>query len=204
MIELTDISNEFSELKKRRQALFDRLYRSHFTPLCNKAREMLKQKAEAGTWVNGTPENEYLIQDDFYIVDLVSEAFTNLFVKINEFETVADMGIFLQLEATRLCNVLITEVQLKQSCTEELQYWALLNDQKSLEEMLKKQVLQSIYREIELMPSHRKEIFERIFFNEQPTDIVAMQMGFERKFVQNQKLKAIRYLKKGLIKKLAY
>jgi RNA polymerase sigma factor (sigma-70 family) len=68
-------------------------------------------------------------------------------------------------------------------------------------EILRVELLQEIYEEIEELPGRCKEIFKMIFIQGLSTDIIGEQLGISLQTVRTQKARAIGLIRTQLLKK---
>jgi RNA polymerase sigma-70 factor (ECF subfamily) len=68
-------------------------------------------------------------------------------------------------------------------------------------EILRAEVVQEIYREIEELPDKCGQIFKMIFLENLPTDQIAEKMGINVQTVRTQKARAISLIRTALLKK---
>jgi len=68
-------------------------------------------------------------------------------------------------------------------------------------EILRAEVVQEIYREIEELPGKCGQIFKMIFLENLPTDQIAERMGINVQTVRTQKARAISLIRTALLKK---
>ncbi len=67
-------------------------------------------------------------------------------------------------------------------------------------EMLRVELLEEIFKEVENLPSQCRNIFERLFFKGQSTETIARDLSLSINTVRAQKGRAIRLLKSRLLK----
>ena len=157
------------------------LFGLHFRPLCYFAESIVQSKAEAE--------------------DIAVESFLKFLDKKQHFDSLPHIKSFL-FTTVRNASVdfLRKEKVRKQNCE---QFSILLTgEENSYEsEMITAQLIQTIYAEMEKLPTQCRNVFKSIYMEGKSTSKIASEMGIKPQTVLNQKIKAIRMLRLFLTRK---
>ena len=137
--------------------------------------------------------------------DIVSEIFLKSFEKRSQFASINSLKAFLYISVRNAClNYL--QAQKRQATTlQQLEYLAdlelvaLPNDVQN--EVLLAEIIQAIHLEIDELPDKCGVIFKKIFFEGQPTNTIAHELGINVQTVRTQKARAIQLVKTGLLRR---
>lgn len=136
--------------------------------------------------------------------DIVAESFEKAWGRRQEFQTLENLKAFLY-RIVRNASLNYAESQkLHRAHHEQLRY--LSNDEpeqgEALErEILRVELLQEIYQEIENLPDRCGEIFKLLFIHNQTTAQIAAQLSINAQTVRTQKARAIQLIKIELLRK---
>lgn len=162
------------------KAVFDR----YFQPLCLFSKRITGQLA--------TSE------------DLVTDAYVNLMNRRADFEVLAQCKKYLYTSVYNASvNVTLAE-QRHQAAHNQLRYLALQGNEPDDvldNEILRAELLQEIYAEIENLPDRCRQIFKMIFVDGLPNETIAEKLSINTQTVRSQKARAIQLLRTSLLKK---
>ena len=136
--------------------------------------------------------------------DIVAESFEKAWGRRQEFQALENLKAFLY-RIVRNASLNYTESQkLHRTHHEQLRY--LSNNEpeqgEALErEILRVELLQEIYQEIENLPDRCGQIFKLLFIHNQTTDQIAAQLSISAQTVRTQKARAIQLIKIELLRK---
>jgi len=132
--------------------------------------------------------------------DIVSEAFTKLWQRHEEFQTEEHIKAFLFVTTRNASLNYLRHIQRKTASQSELSYLQRdKDDQDVITDMIEGELLRRIYPLIETLPNKCKTIFKLIYFEDASTDEVAEKLHITPRNVLNQKRRAIQLLKKKLL-----
>jgi len=162
------------------RTVFQRLYR----PLCHYAESITGHAAAAE--------------------DLVQECVIKSWARRNIFLTFLDLQRFLYRIVHNAAVDYTRATRRHQLAHMEMQYMdvdgAAMDD--SLDnEILRAELLQEIYTEIDQLPGRCKQIFKMIFFDGLSTDQIAAQLSLNTQTVRTQKARALQLLRIQLLEK---
>jgi len=156
------------------------LYHLHYRALCYFAEQLVSDKQEAE--------------------DIAVESFIKLLQKKTDFNNLSDIKSFLYTTTRNACFDLLRKNKVKDKSNRELEYLAQPDDQFGEAEMITAKVLQTIYAEMENLPSQCRKVFTSIFIEGKTTAAIAEEMGISSQTVLNQKSKALQTLRFALYK----
>ncbi|MDO6430248.1 sigma-70 family RNA polymerase sigma factor [Flavitalea sp. BT771] len=136
--------------------------------------------------------------------DIVAESFEKAWARRLEFNTLENLKAFLY-HIVRNASLNYTESQKRhRSHHEQIRY--LSNHEPQLPEALEREILrvellQEIYQEIENLPDRCGQIFKLLFIHHQTTQEIADQLSINVQTVRSQKARAIQLIKTELLRK---
>ncbi|WP_443937788.1 RNA polymerase sigma factor [Pedobacter sp. MW01-1-1] len=142
-----------------------------------------------------------ILADSDEAEDIVADCFLKLWKKRNDFSEQQHIKAFLYIAAKNACLNYLQHLKVRSSSQEQLLLQLGSTEDTIVNSIIKSEILQSIYREIEELPDKMKEIFKLIYFENESTDKIADKLGLSVQTVRNQKTKAIQLLKNSLLKK---
>jgi len=132
--------------------------------------------------------------------DITTETFVKLWRLQANFENLNNIKAFLYITSRNACFDHFRKLQRQRSGQKEILY--LLRSENEVEnEMIDAEVFGELSRQIEDLPFSCRRVFELIYFNNLTTSEIAEKMGISAQNVLNQKAKAIRILRSGLLSK---
>lgn len=136
--------------------------------------------------------------------DIVADSFGKAWGRRGEYPTMDNLKAFLY-RAVRNASINYIEAQRRhQSHHEQILY--ITKDDKTSEEAMEREILrvellQEIYNEIDSLPEKCRQIFKLLFIYEQTTEQVARQLSINMQTVRSQKARAIQLIKTELLRK---
>jgi RNA polymerase sigma-70 factor (family 1) len=136
--------------------------------------------------------------------DIVAEAFTKAWARRRDFEAIDNGKAFLYT-IVRNASLNFTAAA-RQHQQAHLQIAYLEGQEKELEpalerEILRVELLQEIYEEMDNLPDRCGQVFKRIFIYGQSTEQIAAELGMSPQTVRTQKARAIRLIQIELLRK---
>ncbi|MBO9200973.1 MULTISPECIES: RNA polymerase sigma-70 factor [Niastella] len=141
-----------------------------------------------------------LVKDKEQAEDIVSEAFTKLWQRHENFQTEDHIKAFLFVATRNASLNYLRHIQRRTASQSELSYLQKdKDDQDIITDIIEGELLRKIYPLIETLPNKCKTIFKLIYFEDASTDEVAEKLHITPRNVLNQKRRAIQLLKKRLL-----
>jgi len=164
-----DLINEF---KKGDPQAFSSYFHLHYRPLCYFAAQL----------VNSQQDGE----------DIVKDTFVKLWQKHTDFDSSQNIKAFLYISTRNACLNFLRHLQVKESSRKELIY---LEEEKGeelvLNQMIRAELMQEIYSEIEKLPERRREVFKMAYLEGMKNEEIADQMNISIHTVKEHKGKAL-------------
>jgi RNA polymerase sigma-70 factor (family 1) len=132
--------------------------------------------------------------------DITTETFIKLWRLHANFESLNNIKAFLYITSRNACFDYFRKLQRQRSGQKEILY-LLRSEHDVKNEMIEAEVFGEISRQITDLPISCRRVFELIYFNNLTTSEIAEKMGISAQNVLNQKAKAIRVLRSGLLSK---
>ncbi|MCC6290397.1 MAG: RNA polymerase sigma-70 factor [Chitinophagaceae bacterium] len=175
-------SNNIIELFHRKDEGATRyIYNSFYRSLCYYAQGILHNNQEAE--------------------DIVVDAFVKLLHKRKDFYQIKDIKAFLYTATRNACIDFLRKQKRHEYLHNEIEYLtahAMVADDMDI---VNAEVLATLYREIENLPTQCSAVFKLLFFQRLTTGQAATQLNISAKTVLNQKGKAIQLLRKAFLQK---
>ena len=157
-------------------AAFNAFFSQYYRPLCFFAEQLLGDMAEAE--------------------DIVKDSYMKLWNKRADFHHPKSIKSFLYTTTRNASLNFLRHLKVKNSFQQEMCY---LDDQKGdeliLQQMIRTELLQSVYHEIEKLPEKRQQVFRMIFFEGLKNDEIAERLGISVFTVKEHKAKALAQLR---------
>lgn len=152
------------------------LHRMHYRSLCYFCEKLLTNRAESE--------------------DIAEESFLKMLQRNAGFHSLAQIKSFLFTTARNACIDQIRRKRAEAKGLKEIEYFQT-DDLSAFSEMevVKAQLLQTIYAEMENLPGQCKRIFKSVFVEGKNTATIAAELGLKSQTVLNQKIKALRLLR---------
>jgi RNA polymerase sigma-70 factor (ECF subfamily) len=158
------------------QQAFAVIFRLHYRPLCYFAAQLVKELSEAE--------------------DIVKDSFVKLWGKYADFDNAQTIKSFLYITTRNACLNSLRHEQVKNTVHKELAY--LENDrghELMLNQLIRLELMQEIYNEIEKMPEKRREVFKLSFIEGMKNAEIAQHLNLSIFTVKEHKAKALAYLR---------
>ena len=168
-----DLIKEFQEGDPH---AFTYFFQLHYRPLCYFASQL----------VGNQPDAE----------DIVKDTYVKLWQKHTDFATPQNIKAFLYITTRNACLNFLRHIQVKESSRKELLY---LEEEKGQEliinQMIRAELMQEIYTEIEKLPEKRRMVFKLAYLEGLKNDEIADQMRISIHTVKEHKGKALQFLR---------
>jgi RNA polymerase sigma-70 factor (ECF subfamily) len=174
----------FNAFHRGEEAAIQAVYQIHFKPLCFFAQRIVADKEDAE--------------------DIVTNIFIKMLGKRDEFENLSNVKSFLYLATKNTCLNHLRDSQRHEAAHKQIRFLNAEGDENENaidEEMMRFEVLQAIYAEIEKLPGRRKEIFKLLFIEGLSTNQVSERLKISVQTVRTQKARALLLIKSELLKK---
>jgi len=136
--------------------------------------------------------------------DIVAEAFEKAWARRQDFQALENLKAFLYRVVRNASINLTVATRTHRQAHAKIEYVAKqeVEDEPALErEMLRVELLQEIYEEIENLPDRCGQVFKLIFLHGKSTEEIGAQLGINPQTVRTQKARAIQLIKTQLLKK---
>lgn len=170
-----------AEFKRGDQPALDYLFRLYYNALCFFA--------------------ERLIQDRPAAEDIVTDTFMKLWERHTDFETQLNIKAFLYITTRNACLNFLKQVQRHANSKNELAYLSAQDEDHTLNEIIRTEVLQELYEEIENLPTQCRKIFKMSYQHGLKNHEIAEKLQISPNTVKNQKVRAIQLLRVRLLKR---
>ena len=162
--------------RKGDQQAFAVFFRLHYRPLCYFAAQFVQELPDAE--------------------DIVKESFIKLWGKHADFDNAQTIKSFLYITTRNACLNFLRHVQIKNTVHKEMAYLEENRCQElMLNQLIRLELMQEIYNEIEKMPEKRREVFKMAYIDGMKNDEIAQQLGLSIFTVKEHKAKALAYLR---------
>lgn len=142
-----------------------------------------------------------LINDKQEAEDIVASCFAKLWERRSTFETADHIKSFLYQSCRNACLDYLRHLKVKTTVQDQFYKQLLDSEETILLQIIRSEILDELNREIELLPDNYREVFKRLYFDQQKTDEIAMQLGLSVQTVRNYKTRAVELLKTAMIKR---
>jgi RNA polymerase sigma-70 factor (ECF subfamily) len=170
--------NEYTiqEFNNGDQQAFAAVFRIYYRPLCYFATQLVNDPGEAE--------------------DIVKDSFVKLWHKHTNFDNEQTIKSFLYITTRNACLNFLRHVKVKDTVHRELVYLEEGRGQElMLNQLIRLEMMQEIYNEIEKMPEKRREVFKLAYLEGMKNEDIANQMGLSIFTVKEHKAKALSYLR---------
>lgn len=158
------------------QQAFAAVFRIFYRPLCYFATQLVNDAGEAE--------------------DIVKDSFVKLWHKHTDFDNEQTIKSFLYITTRNACLNFLRHVKVKDTVHRELVYLEEGRGQElMLNQLIRLEMMQEIYNEIEKMPEKRREVFKLAYLEGMKNEDIANQMGLSIFTVKEHKAKALSYLR---------
>lgn len=178
--DLKEESNWIASLARGEETALAHFFRLHQKSLGYFALRMIDEQAEAE--------------------DIVAGCFVKLWERRTDFEDARKLKSFLFVSCRNACLNHLRRLKVK-SAAQQAYYEELeASSEDVLYKIVESEVLQAMHREIELLPENYREVFKRIYFEQQKTDEIAVELGINVQTVRNYKNRSVELLKAAMLK----
>ncbi|QEC40623.1 RNA polymerase sigma-70 factor [Pseudobacter ginsenosidimutans] len=177
---MTDI-NDFDDnlipaFRQGDQQAFTVFFRQYYRPLCFFAEQLLGSMSDAE--------------------DIVKDSYLKLWNKRTAFDQPQSIKSFLYTATRNASLNHLRHQKVKNNFQKEMHY---LDDQKGdelvLQQMIRSELMRSIYQEIEKLPEKRQQVFRMIYFDGLKNEEIAEKLGISVFTVKEHKAKALAQLR---------
>lgn len=155
---------------------FSHFFHLHYRPLCYFAAQL----------VGNQPDGE----------DIVKDTYVKLWQKHPDFATPQNIKAFLYITTRNACLNALRHMQVKESSRKELSYLeADRGPELIVNQMIRAELMQEIYAEIEKLPEKRREVFKLSYLEGMKNDEIATHMNISIHTVKEHKGKALQFLR---------
>jgi RNA polymerase sigma-70 factor (family 1) len=136
--------------------------------------------------------------------DIVAEAFVKAWDRRQDFETMDNCKAFLYRVVRNASINFAVATRQHRLAHAQIEYVAKqdVEDEPALQrEILRVELLQEIYEEIDNLPGRCREIFKLIFIHGRSNEEIAAQLSIDPQTVRSQKFRAIQLIKTELLRK---
>jgi RNA polymerase sigma-70 factor (family 1) len=163
------------------QKAINYIYNTHFRPLCYFACQLINNKEEAE--------------------DIIVETFIKLLRKRNDFNKLTSVKKFLYTVTRNACFDFLKHVQRKTASHKEIMHLMDKDEDFIQSRIIKAELLQLIFNEVEQLPNIRKKIFKLIFVEGLTTAEIAETLDISVDTVRVQKSRALHSIRTAILKK---
>lgn len=142
-----------------------------------------------------------LIQDDAEAEDIVSNCFVKLWKSEHEVKSMESVKAFLYITCRNACFDYLRKLKVRTASQQEYYNQLEASDETILLRIIKTEVLDSLEKEIALLPDKCKKVFHMLYFEQKKIPEIMQALGLNEKAVRYQKAKAIELLKTSMLKK---
>ncbi|WP_109699273.1 RNA polymerase sigma-70 factor [Chitinophaga deserti] len=155
---------------------FNAFFREHYKPLCFFASQLTGDTAAAE--------------------DAVKDSFVKLWDQRANFSHPKSIKSFLYTATRNTCLNLLRHQKVKEHFREEIQYLeGQAADEPVLQEMIRTELMQQIYKEIAQLPEKRQQVFRMVFMEGMSHEEIAERLGISVFTVKEHKAKALAQLR---------
>src|SRR5690606_15155900 len=159
---------------------FSRIYHTYYRPLCYFAFSLTRDRVQAE--------------------DIVSESLSKLWQRRNAFDHEKQIKAFLYTTVRNASLNFLKSLQIRTQVHEQLLYKAEHKDDYVITEIIKAQLLNYIYDEVEKLPDRLRVVFEKIFIEGRSTSEIAEELDMPVQSVRNAKTRSLAILRQTLQK----
>ena len=168
--------NIIDEFKRGDSGAFAVFFHLHYRPLCYFAAQLVGDQSEAE--------------------DIVKDTFVKLWHKHRDFESPENIKAFLYITTRNAGLNYIRHLQVKDAFRKELAYLGEgKGEELVLNQLIRAELLQKIYNEIEKMPEKRREVFKLAYFEGLRNEEIADYLHISVHTVKEHKGKALTFLR---------
>jgi RNA polymerase sigma-70 factor (family 1) len=170
-------------LKTGRESALNALFDQFYQALCYYAIKMINDQSEAE--------------------DIVTDTFSKLWNRKEDFETMQHVKGFLYISTRNACLDHLRQKQRNRTAQKELSYLLTSEEEEGLvAEQIRTEVLRKIYEEIEKLPKQCRQVFELSVFEGLKSKDIAKRMDITVSNVTSQKSRAVHLLRTAVLKRI--
>lgn len=164
------------EFQKGDPHAFTYFFQLHYRPLCYFASQLVGNQQDAE--------------------DIVKDTYVKLWQKHPDFATPQNIKAFLYITTRNACLNFLRHLQVRESSRKELLYLEAEKGQELVvNQMIRAELMQEIYTEIEKLPEKRRMVFKLAYLEGLKNDEIADQMHISIHTVKEHKGKALQFLR---------
>jgi RNA polymerase sigma-70 factor (ECF subfamily) len=165
------------EFKKGDASAFTTFFQMHYQPLCRFASQV----------TGSLPDAE----------DIVKDVYVKLWQKHMDFDTPQNIKAFLFISTRNACLNFLRHLQVKEASRKELLYLESWKSQEVVVNlMVKEELMQQIFAEIENLPKRRRTVFKMAYLEGMKNNEIATHMDIAYQTVKEHKCKALQSLRR--------
>jgi len=179
-----DDNDLFNAFKKGEPKASEKIFSDHFRELCFFAERLSGSKETAE--------------------DLVADSFVKMLQRKESFENLQNIKAFLFVTTRNACINSFKAGQRHANAHRQMHYLLKSDAGKAglfEDEIIRAEVINAIYTEVENLPDRAKTVFKLIFTEGLSNEEIARQLGIEIQTVRSQKARALQLLRTTLLKK---
>jgi RNA polymerase sigma-70 factor (ECF subfamily) len=142
-----------------------------------------------------------MVSNEEQAEDLVADTFLKLWQKRTEFEDLESIKAFMIVALRNASLNHLKHIQRKTASHKEILHSSELNNDYIEAKMIKANLLQIIFQEVESLPPIRRKIFKMIFLEDLSIFEIASRLNVTTDTVRVQKARAIHALRTAILKK---
>ncbi len=155
---------------------FTYFFQLHYRPLCYFAAQLVGDHQDAE--------------------DIVKDTYVKLWQKHVSFATSQNIKAFLYITTRNACLNFLRHLQVREASRKELMFLEEIKGQELVvNRMIKAELMQEIYSEIEKLPEKRRMVFKMAYLEGLKNDEIAEQMNISIHTVKEHKGKALQFLR---------
>jgi RNA polymerase sigma-70 factor (ECF subfamily) len=164
------------EFQKGDPHAFTYFFQLHYRPLCYFASQLVGNQQDAE--------------------DIVKDTYVKLWQKHPDFATPQNIKAFLYITTRNACLNFLRHLQVRESSRKELLYLEAEKGQELVvNQMIRAELMQEIYTEIEKLPEKRRMVFKLAYLEGLKNDEIADHMHISIHTVKEHKGKALQFLR---------
>ena len=169
------------EFREGKDGAFRQIYEQYYRPVCYFAFHLVGDMSQAE--------------------DIASETFSKLWLLRQNFHAMPSLKSFLYTTARNASLNYLKSLKIRTSTHDELVYLAENEEDFILSKIIRAQLMQSIYCEVERFPDKVKEVFKLFFEEGLGTREIALKLDMPEQSVRNTKTRALGMLRHTLLRK---
>jgi RNA polymerase sigma-70 factor (ECF subfamily) len=135
------------------------------------------------------------------VKDILAESFVKLWERSAEFKGIQNIKAFLYVVTRNACLSYLRRLKKSDSSYKEYHYFTDEKEEPVLNQMIRKEFLALIDKEIETLPEIAKKVFKMIYYEGLSTEQISRQLNMPPQIVRNNKTRALSLLKIYIFKR---